>query len=139
MRFCLWSGEEQGLYGSRAYASKMKQDGENIIAVLNGDMLGMVSSSSILKSILFATFHPGWTLPRTNITVGMSDRFISKPLNDLVNGITRTYVPSIGIGPTSACCSDHQSFFENGFPAVGYTTISPNTSCSLTFPLFKVC
>ena len=54
VRFCLWSGEEQGLYGSRAYASKMKQDGENIIAVLNGDMLGMVSYSSVFLYLAYS-------------------------------------------------------------------------------------
>jgi hypothetical protein len=114
LRFCLWSGEEQGLYGSRAYAAAMKQDGVDIIAVLNGDMLG-------------------WQLPKTNITVGMSNRFISKPLNDLVNTITRTYVPSLGIGPTSACCSDHQSFYEQGYPAVGY---AENTGLYTDYPFY---
>jgi len=114
VRFCLWSGEEQGLIGSRAYAAKMRRDGEDILAVLNGDMLG-------------------WTLPRTNITVGMSNRYVSVPLNNVVNDITRTYVPSIGIGPTSACCSDHQSFFENGFPAVGY---AENTGLYTDYPYY---
>jgi len=116
IRFCLWSGEEQGLIGSRAYAAKMKADGVNIIAVLNGDMLG-------------------WTLPRTNITVGMSNRFVSNDLVQLVNGITATYVPTLRIGPTSACCSDHQSFFEQGYHAVGY---AENTGLYTDYPYYHM-
>jgi len=40
IRFCFWSGEEQGLYGSRDYAAKAKATNENIIAALNADMIG---------------------------------------------------------------------------------------------------
>ena len=29
------------------------------------------------------------------------------------------YVPELPTGFTQACCSDQQSFFENGFPSVG--------------------
>jgi len=37
IRFILWSGEEQGLLGSRAYVEKHKADHEKISAVLNDD------------------------------------------------------------------------------------------------------
>lgn len=40
IRFCSWSGEEQGLVGSRAYAKEMREKNVDIIAVLNSDMLG---------------------------------------------------------------------------------------------------
>lgn len=45
IRFCSWSGEEQGLYGSRAYAQKAKDAGENIAAALNADMIGTDDAS----------------------------------------------------------------------------------------------
>ncbi len=40
IRFASWSGEEMGLYGSRAYAAKAKAAGEDIVAALNADMIG---------------------------------------------------------------------------------------------------
>jgi hypothetical protein len=101
IRFCSWSGEEGGLLGSRAYAKEMKEKNVNIIAVLNSDMLG-------------------WTLPNTSITLGMKDRYTYVPLLELVNNLTNLYVPELGLGYSPSCCSDHQSFFEQGYPAVGY-------------------
>jgi len=62
----------------------------------------------------------GWTLPRTLPTLGMKDRFTTQWLLDFVNDLSRTYVPNLGVGLSSSCCSDHQSFYEQGFPAVGY-------------------
>ena len=35
-------------------------------------------------------------------------------------GLAEQYVPEIKVGSSSSCCSDHQSFTENGFPAIGY-------------------
>jgi len=101
IRFCSWSGEEQGLVGSRVYAQEMRDKGVDIIAVLNSDMLG-------------------WTLPDTQMTLGMKDRYVYPPLLWLANNLTLLYVPELPIGYSPSCCSDHQSFFEQGYPAVGY-------------------
>lgn len=101
IRFCSWSGEEQGLVGSRVYAKEMREKDVDIIAVLNSDMLG-------------------WTLPNTSITLGMKDRYVYPPLLWLANNLTLLYVPELEIGYSPSCCSDHQSFFEQGYPAVGY-------------------
>jgi len=35
----------------------------------------------------------------------------------LVGNITAIYSPELTVGITPACCSDHQSFHEQGFPA----------------------
>eukprot|EP01043_Picozoa_sp_COSAG02_P054699 COSAG02_NODE_6233_length_3709_cov_65.198892_4_plen_346_part_00 len=40
LKLCLFTGEEQGLIGSRALASQYAEDGENIIAMFNADMIG---------------------------------------------------------------------------------------------------
>ena len=40
LHLCLFTGEEQGLVGSRAIASKWAEEGENIYAMVNADMLG---------------------------------------------------------------------------------------------------
>lgn len=40
IRFVLFTGEEQGLVGSRAYASRLKREGVEILGVFNMDMIG---------------------------------------------------------------------------------------------------
>jgi Zn-dependent M28 family amino/carboxypeptidase len=103
LRLTSFSGEEQGLVGSRAYAQSIatKVPRDNVIAYLNGDMLG-------------------WRVPNQNIIMAMMTRFVDQTLVDNCNQITRTYVPSLALGISTGCCSDQQSFAENGFPAAGY-------------------
>jgi hypothetical protein len=103
LRILAFSGEEQGLLGSRAYAALISNRGDNVVAMFNGDMLGYFPN------------RPG--VPRT---LGMPTRFISNPLLTSANSITREYLPNLRIGTTNACCSDQQSFTENGYPAIGY-------------------
>lgn len=52
LRICFFSGEEQGLLGSRAYARQLADDNVDVIAMFNADMLG-------------------WRLPDKQITVGV--------------------------------------------------------------------
>jgi len=101
VRLIAFGGEEQGLVGSRNYAAKQKQAGAKIIAMFNGDMLG-------------------YTLPARAIRIGMKDKYIDASLLLKANDLTRLYVPNLPIGVSASCCSDHQSFTENGFPAIGY-------------------
>jgi Peptidase family M28 len=42
IRFIAFSGEEQGLYGSRAYADRVADAGDQIVGVYNFDMIGWV-------------------------------------------------------------------------------------------------
>jgi Zn-dependent M28 family amino/carboxypeptidase len=62
IRFILWSGEEQGLLGSRAYVEKHKDELPKISAVLNDDggsgyQGGYVGIES-MKSVMEAAFAP---------------------------------------------------------------------------------
>jgi len=101
LRFASWSGEEQGLYGSRAYAAKVKAEGQNIIAALNADMIG-------------------YRRPNTGVLLALVNRYTTTWLTEAAEQATRTYVPELTIGYTTACCSDQQSFLENGYPAMSY-------------------
>lgn len=101
LRLCSFAGEEQGLLGSRAYAADQKKQGTKIIAMLNGDMLG-------------------YQLPGKPVSLGMKDRFVAPWLLSVVNSLTALYVPELPIAFSPSCCSDHQAFTENGFPAVGF-------------------
>ena len=64
IRFILWSGEEQGLLGSRAYVDKRKDTGEieKIVALLNDDggtnYQGGYQALPTQKAILEAAFAP---------------------------------------------------------------------------------
>lgn len=44
VRFALFSGEEQGLHGSRAHAAAARASGERIVGVVNMDMIGHASA-----------------------------------------------------------------------------------------------
>jgi hypothetical protein len=112
IRLVCFSGEEQGLVGSRAYAKYLSDGVENVIAMFNGDMLG-------------------WKQTNQPITLGMMNRYIDQNLLAQANLITKDYVPTLPVGTTAGCCSDQQSFYENGFPAIGYFE---NTAGSVVYP-----
>ena len=45
LRFAFWTGEEQGLLGSAAYATRAKNQGQNIKGYLNMDMIAYNSGA----------------------------------------------------------------------------------------------
>jgi hypothetical protein len=71
-----------------------------------------------------------------NPELSLVNRYVDLPLTALVRNVSVTYVPELPVSETSACCSDHQSFLENGYASAGYVeaggyTIDPqyhNTS-----------
>jgi len=101
VRLCLFTGEEQGLIGSRALARRWSNEGVNIAAMVNVDMMG---------------YRPAGT----PITINLMDRVGDPALLNIARATTNTYLPGFANGNTSACCSDQQSFHENGFPAAGF-------------------
>jgi len=102
IRFCSWAGEEQGLYGSRAYAQLMKDNRVDIVAALNADMIG-------------------WKNPRTGLVIGLVTRFTTEWLTEAAQNVSALYLPDLPVGFSStACCSDQQSFLEQGYPATSY-------------------
>jgi hypothetical protein len=100
LRLCLFTGEEQGLVGSRALASMWSKEGENIYAMANADMLGYQSTPEIQQAFM--------------------DRSMSPELTAYAKELIATYVPSLPTVNTGACCSDQQSFYENGYASVGF-------------------
>ncbi|KAJ3360062.1 hypothetical protein GGF32_008649 [Allomyces javanicus] len=91
-----FAGEEQGLIGSKAYARAARERGDRIIWMLQGDMLA-------------------YRKPGEPLQCGLPDRYMTPEANLVVRKVAEAYVPEVQVGSTSACCSDHQSFFENGF------------------------
>lgn len=100
LRICLFTGEEQGLIGSRAIASEWAEEGVNVYAMANADMLGYTSTPEIEQAFM--------------------DRSMDPALTQYARDITAAYVPGLPTAFTTACCSDQQSFYENGYSSVGF-------------------
>jgi len=97
----LWfCGEEQGLLGSAYLAKQYKQQGATIIAAFNNDMIGYTAKSY-------------------GMTLSFVDRMTTPWLTSSCKTIATAYIPTLKQGDTSGCCSDEQSFFNNGFAVVG--------------------
>jgi len=97
MTFC---GEEQGLVGSRAIAANYKTNNVNVTAMYNIDMVG---------------YQP----PNTRTVIAFMTGSATPALTTSCRNVMNTYIPATLTGTTSACCSDQQAFFENGFPSIG--------------------
>lgn len=100
LRLCFFSGEEQGLLGSRALAAQYKAENLNVVAMVNADMLGYQATSEV--------------------TLGFKDRSVTPELVALAKDLTTVYVPGLPTDDSSSCCSDYLSFWEIGYPSVGF-------------------
>ncbi|KAF8915266.1 hypothetical protein CPB85DRAFT_1375204 [Mucidula mucida] len=94
----LFAGEEQGLLGSKAYSRELKALDANLTLVIQADM---------------TAYHQ----PGEPAQLGLPQSIGSSEVADLVLSIANIYSPELTVGYTAACCSDHQSFHEQGFPA----------------------
>ncbi|KAG6817893.1 hypothetical protein H0H87_001725 [Tephrocybe sp. NHM501043] len=93
-----FAGEEQGLVGSRAYARELRESNANLTVMVQADMLAYRS-------------------PGEPPQLGLPDLIGSAVITQLVANVSAIYSPELHVGFTPACCSDHQSFHEQGFPA----------------------
>ncbi|KAF9791293.1 hypothetical protein BJ322DRAFT_1040893 [Thelephora terrestris] len=92
-----FAGEEQGLWGSRGYALELWNQGANITLMAHSDML--------------AYRVPGEPAQLAFPKIGTGE------VVDLISKVASIYSPELVVGSTPACCSDHQTFHEQGFPA----------------------
>ncbi len=97
LKFCLFAGEEQGLYGSEYYVSV--STGDKIGAVLNMDMVSYQ--------------EPGY-----NLRIGVFPKNSSQlTLYNKVTALQQLYVPGIEIGREQGCyysCTDVYPFWDAG-------------------------
>jgi len=105
VRFVAFSGEEQGLLGSYEYAKEASQNGDNIIGVLNGDMIGFAISSYDGSNIkIYENTASHWLTVFTEDISELYDEYIGLDI-----------IPS---GSSSG--SDHYSFWQHGYDAIFY-------------------
>ncbi len=100
VKYILFGGEEQGLYGSAYYASNAASAGDSILGVVNLDM----------------TFYG----PAGNDIAWLHNNTASTGLRVAFQAISDTYVPAlvkeVASSPSSA--SDHASFWNHGYVAI---------------------
>ncbi|MCB8942989.1 MAG: M20/M25/M40 family metallo-hydrolase [Ardenticatenaceae bacterium] len=104
IRFGIWTGEEQGLNGSHAYAQRAFNDGDNIAAVLNLDMIAWNTPNSSRDIDLHANSSMPATLEQAQLVV------------DVINAYNLNLIPEIK--PNGSGASDHASFWQYGYTAI---------------------
>lgn len=105
VRFVAFSGEEQGLLGSHEYAAEAYANGDNIIGVLNGDMIGFALTASDGNNIrIYENSESHWITEITYEISNLYDEYIK--LNIVPSGFSGG--------------SDHYSFWQIGYNAILY-------------------
>lgn len=98
VRLVAFSGEEQGLVGSQMYAKHLRDTNVKVKFALQMDMLA-------------------YRKPGEPMQIAFPDKLATKSATQFVWRIADIYAPELEQGYTPACCSDHQSFWEAGYPA----------------------
>ncbi|KAG6374045.1 hypothetical protein JVT61DRAFT_4685 [Boletus reticuloceps] len=93
-----FAGEEQGLLGSKAYARELRARDANVTLMIQADMLA---------------YHA----PNEPPQLGLPEYIGTPEVAELVTKVAAIYSPELTVGYTAACCSDHQSFHQQGYPA----------------------
>jgi len=104
LRYALFTGEEQGMYGSQAYAADVFSANENLRGVLNIDMLGYSAPGSAPRFELHT--RPG----------NSGDLAIANLFKDAVQTYGMALTPRIM--QDGKTFSDHSSFWYYNYPAI---------------------
>lgn len=104
LRYALFTGEEQGFFGSEAYAQDIYQNQENLQAVLNLDMIAYNTPNSPPEIELHTRYgHQG-------------DLALARLFRDVVFAYALPL--NAVILQDGLSFSDHQSFWNLGYPAI---------------------
>lgn len=99
-----FSGEEQGLLGSKWYAQMLKDAGADVVLMVQQDMLA-------------------YRKPGEPLQLGFPDKIGLDEAKWLVGNVSGLYAPELVVGETAACCSDHQYFDQLGFAATWVSSL----------------
>jgi Zn-dependent M28 family amino/carboxypeptidase len=105
VRFAFWTGEEQGLYGSAAYATRAKNQGENIKGYLNMDMISYNSGAPNEINLFSKSSVPG--------SVDMMNLYA-----DAITAYGLNLVPVKYPDDTMGNYSDNKSFWDKGYASI---------------------
>ncbi len=136
--FICFAGEEQGLFGSKHWASMAAEGGLRIEADLNNDIVGgthggdgSIDSTSV--RVFSEALNPadtGRVLARLN-ALGLENDGPSRSLARYCKEIGENYVPHFSVrliyrGDRFLRGGDHLSFHQNGFAAVRFSEAKEN-------------
>ena len=105
LRFAFWTGEEQGLYGSAAYATRAKSQGQNIKGYLNMDMISYNSGAPNEINLFAKSSVPG--------SVDMMNLYA-----DAISAYGLNLVPIKYPDNTMGNYSDNKSFWDKGYASI---------------------
>lgn len=99
IEFMWYAGEESGLLGSAEIAAQYKAEKKDVVAVLQLDMTLFAGSGELV--------------------IGSMTDFTSAWLRDYVRAVNETYLHARIVDDKCGYgCSDHASWYKNGYPAV---------------------
>ncbi len=105
LRFALWTGEEQGLLGSSAYAASAKTNGEEILGVLN---LDMIAWNSVAPNTV--------DLYANSAITGSLE--MAQTYSDVISAYGLNLAPNLLMNNWLGYYSDNASFWAQGYPAI---------------------
>jgi len=109
LRFVLFTGEEQGLGGSRAYAAECAARGETIGGVVNLDMIGYNTGEPTFDAY-------AWSSPTAP---GVDSRDLADKFSSLVTAYGLDLSPTrLNDDNFPIMYSDQWSFLEQGYPGI---------------------
>lgn len=109
LHLAFFSGEEQGLLGSQAYAAHLRRSNDS------ARYEGGVKLSDVRLAV--QTDMVAYRRSGEARSIAVPDRLATESASTFLLETARLYSPQLVRGETPACCSDHQSFWEQGFPA----------------------
>lgn len=136
--FMAVAGEEQGLLGSKHWASVAKQNGKNIAGMFTNDIVGASRGpSGVDHSRRVRVFSEGVPTSQTaeqarmRVATGNESDSVSRQLARFVDESTATYVAGFDAElifrrDRYLRGGDHISFLEQGYPAVRFTEYEEN-------------
>ncbi len=105
LRFAVWTGEEQGLRGSAAYATRAKNANETIKGYLNMDMIAFNAGAPNEINLFAKSTVPG--------SVSMMDLYA-----DAITAYGLNLVPVKYTNDTLGDRSDNKSFWDKGYASM---------------------
>lgn len=138
IKFIAFAGEEQGLYGSAAWAEMAKENGINVEAVFNNDIVGNTVAGNGSKEdryvrLFSEAYSPAdtGTIFRMRNQYGLENDGGSRSLARYIEDLDRLYNPQFAVRLVYRLDrfgrgGDQWSFHERGFSAVRFSEVAEN-------------
>lgn len=138
IKFIAYAGEEQGLYGSTAWAEMAKKNHLDIEAVFNNDIVGnTIAGDGTKENRYVRLFSEAYSLVDTGSvfrqrnSLGLENDGGSRTLARYIKEIGERYNPKFGVDLVYRLDrflrgGDHRPFHELGFRAVRFSEVKEN-------------